>query len=108
LYFCTGPNERKAKNLAQNPGCVLTTGRNGLDLVIEGQARTVSDEVERGRVADTFESKYGPHFESPGGTWAGLGDAIRKGDALLYRVAPSIAFGFGKGSLYSQTRWSFS
>src|SRR5580692_5805551 len=68
MYFCTGPNERKAKNLEQNPGCVLTTGRNdldGLDLVIEGRAMTVSDEVERGLVADTFESKYGPHFEAP-------------------------------------------
>ena len=111
LYFCTGPNERKAKNLAQNSGCVLTTGRNdldGLDLVVEGQAMTVGDEVERGSVADTFESKYGPHFEAPEGTWAGLGDAIREGDALLYRVAPSVAFGFGKGGRYSQTRWSFS
>src|SRR5580704_1825111 len=44
LYFCTGPEERKAKNLAQNQGCVLTTGRNdleGLDLVVEGQALIV-------------------------------------------------------------------
>jgi general stress protein 26 len=111
LYFCTGPDERKAKNLAQNPRCVLTTGRNdldGLDLVVEGHAMTVGDEVERRSVADAFEQKYGPHFEAPEGTWAGLGDAIREGDALLYRVAPSIAFGFGKGGLYSQTRWSFS
>jgi hypothetical protein len=68
----------------------------------------VSDEVERRSVADTFESKYGPHFEAPDGTWAGLGDAIRQGEVLLYRVAPSIAFGFGKGGRYSQTRWSFS
>src|SRR5215203_282242 len=26
LYFCTGPHERKARNLGQNPHCVLTTG----------------------------------------------------------------------------------
>jgi hypothetical protein len=25
VYFCTGPTERKARNLAQNPSCVLTT-----------------------------------------------------------------------------------
>ena len=31
LYFCTGPTERKARNLAQNPCCVLTTGRNTLE-----------------------------------------------------------------------------
>jgi hypothetical protein len=39
---------------------------------------------------------------------AGLGDAIRRGEALLYRVAPSTAFGFGKGTPYSQTRWTFA
>ena len=111
LYFCTGSEERKAKNLAQNPGCVLTTGRNdldGLDLVVEGEAVTVHDESERRSVADTSESKYGPHFVAPDGTWAGLGDAIRGGDVLLYRVVPSVAFGFGKGDPYSQTRWCFS
>ena len=31
LYFCTGPSERKARNLAQNAHCVLTTGSNSLD-----------------------------------------------------------------------------
>jgi len=111
LYFCTGPGERKAKNLAQNQGCVLTTGRNdleGLDLVVEGQALVVDEEAERRSVADTFESKYGSHFSSPDGTWAGLGDAIRGGEVLLFRVNPSTTFGFGKGSPYSQTRWSFS
>jgi general stress protein 26 len=110
LYFSTGSDERKAKNLAQNPSCVLTTGRNdldGLDVVVEGHAATVADENERRTVADKLESKYGAHFAEPDGTWAGLGDAIRGGDVLLYRVIPSVVFGFGKGSLYSQTRWSF-
>ena len=31
LYFTTGRTERKAKNLAQNPHCVVTTGCNVLD-----------------------------------------------------------------------------
>src|SRR5918998_116811 len=41
LYFCTGQTERKAKNLALNSHCVITTGCNvleGLDLVVEGDA----------------------------------------------------------------------
>src|SRR5689334_10846096 len=48
-YFCTGPTERKARNLAQNRKCVLTTGCNqlvGLDLVVEGEAARVDDEAE--------------------------------------------------------------
>jgi len=110
LYFCTGPNERKAKNLSANRHCVLTTGQstlNGLDLVIEGTADSVSDPAELGRVANTYESKYGSHFAAPDGTWSGLGDAMRRAEVLVYRVAPETGFGFGKGGTFSQTRWSF-
>jgi nitroimidazol reductase NimA-like FMN-containing flavoprotein (pyridoxamine 5'-phosphate oxidase superfamily) len=110
LYFSTGPDERKAKNLAANRHCVLTTGQStleGLDLVIEGTADSVSDLSELGRVANTYESKYGSHFVAPEGTWSGMGDAIRQAEILVYRVAPEIGFGFGKGETYSQTRWTF-
>src|ERR1700728_4381936 len=111
LYFCTGPGERKAKNLSENRHCVLTTGQNtldGLDLVIEGTAESVSGHAELGRVASTYESKYGAHFVAPDGTWSGLGDAIRRAEALVYGVPPETAFGFGKGARFSQTRWSFT
>src|SRR5215212_943420 len=30
VYFCTGPSERKAKNLAHNSHCIVTTGCNTL------------------------------------------------------------------------------
>jgi general stress protein 26 len=111
LYFCTGSDERKAKNLAENRRCVITTGRNtldGLDLVLEGTAEKTSDLTELGRVADTYESKYGAHFAAPNGTWSGLGDAIRRAEPHVYRVAPVTGFGFGKGARFSQTRWGFS
>jgi Pyridoxamine 5'-phosphate oxidase len=112
LYFCTGPSERKAKNLLHNANCILTTGRNdlgdGLDVVVEGEAALVRDEVELDRVAGAFELKYGSLFTAPAGTWFGLGDAIRTSEAVLYRVVPSTVFGFGKGVKFSQTRWRFS
>jgi general stress protein 26 len=111
LYFCDGADERKAKNLSENPHWVLTTGHStleGLDLVIEGTAETTSDPAELGRVADTYESKYGAHFDSPDATWSGLGDATRRLEALVYRAAPVTGFGFGKGKPFSQTRWGFS
>ena len=50
MYFCTGPDERKAKNLAKNHHCVLTTGRStldGLDLVLEGTAEVVDEHGAR-------------------------------------------------------------
>ncbi|MFZ2112909.1 MAG: pyridoxamine 5'-phosphate oxidase family protein [Solirubrobacteraceae bacterium] len=111
MYFCTGPDERKAKNLRQNPQCILTTGQNGLDgldVVVEGHAVEVGDAAELEQVANAYESKYGAHFTAPEGTWFGLSDAIRAGKALLYRVAPTTILGFGKGEQFSQTRWRFA
>ena len=106
LYFCTGQSERKAKNLARNSHCVITTGCNalneGLDLVVEGEAARVSDEARLQHVADTYESKYGWHFTVRDGTFHGDGGNI----ALVYEVPPTTAFGFGKGK-FSQTRWRF-
>lgn len=111
-YFLTSASERKAKNLAHNAQCALTTGYNtlseGLDLVIEGEAVTVSDNAVLRAVADRYEAKYGRHFTAPDGNFFGLGDAIRSGNALVYAVAPTTAFGFGKGEQFSQTRWRFS
>jgi pyridoxine/pyridoxamine 5'-phosphate oxidase len=111
LCFCTGPDERKAKNLRQNRNCILTTGRNGLDgldVVVEGQAVEVSDGAQLGHVANAYESKYGAHFTAPEGTWFGLSDAIRAGAALVYRVKPTTVLGFAKGSPFGQTRWRFA
>lgn len=111
MYFCTGSQERKAKNLLRNSHCILTTGNNtladGIDLVVEGTAAMVDDKAERHRAADTFESKYGAHFTAPEGAWFGLGDGIRDNEVLLYRLIPSTIFGFGKGAEFSQTRWQF-
>jgi general stress protein 26 len=107
LYFASGPDERKSKNLAHNPLCVITTGCNvleGIDLVVEGDATVVSDETTLRRVADRYASKYDApfHFTVSDGTFYGEGGA-----AVVYRLTPVKAFGFGKGELFSQTRWSF-
>lgn len=111
ICFSTGAEERKAKNLAHNTSCVLTTGCNtladGLDLVIEGDATVVRDAAALRSIAGTYEAKYGERFTAPDGTWSGLGDAIRSGNALIYRVTPTAVFGFGKGVQFNQTRWRF-
>ena len=109
LYFCTGDSERKAKNLAGNPYCVITTGCNGiqagLDLVIEGEARPIHDDTMLQKVADTYESKYGKAWRFT------VRDGIFNGDdgnaAVVYELIPATAFGFGKGKSFSQTRWRF-
>ena len=110
LYFTTGDQERKARNLQVNDRCVMTTGTNvldGIDITLEGRASLVTAPAERSAAADAYESKYSDHLTSPDGTWHGLGDAIRSGKVLLYRIAPDVGFAFGKGGIYSQTRYRF-
>ncbi|WP_433455344.1 pyridoxamine 5'-phosphate oxidase family protein [Streptomyces sp. CA-142005] len=112
LYFSTGPGEQKAKNLAHHAHCALTTGGNslteGLDLVVEGRAERVADPAVLEEVIAAYERKYGPHITSPDGTFHGIGDAFRKGDAVVFAVAPATAYGFGRdGGVYTHTRWTF-
>ncbi|MGA8115585.1 MAG: pyridoxamine 5'-phosphate oxidase family protein [Actinocatenispora sp.] len=108
LHFCTGAEERKNRNLAQNRHCVLTTGRNefgqGMDLVLEGDAERVTDDARLYRLADAWVAKYGEDWRFT------VHDGVFRhgpGEALVYEVAPVTVFGFGKGDTFSQTRWTF-
>ncbi|MEU2114458.1 pyridoxamine 5'-phosphate oxidase family protein [Streptomyces sp. NPDC016459] len=108
LHFCTGPDERKARNLAGNPSVALTTGTptlgEGFDLVVEGEAERVTDEGRLSVLAEAYVGKYGPdwRFEVREGAFVGDG-----GTALVFAVVPRTVFGFAKGDPFGQTRWRF-
>jgi len=107
LCFSTGPDEQKARNLRHHARCSLLTGANslhqGLDLVVEGVAVRVTDEARLRRLAERWESKYGPewHFDVAGGAFQ-----HGSGTAHVFEVAPGTAYGFAKGP-YGHTRWDF-
>ena len=111
LYFTTGAAERKGRNLAQNAHCILTTGCNalheGLDLVVEGEARHITDDARLRHVAASFEAKYGSDWRFAVRDGAFHHQGAHKGAvAQVYELAPRTVFGFRKGP-YSQTRWRF-
>ncbi|MER6119333.1 pyridoxamine 5'-phosphate oxidase family protein [Streptomyces sp. NPDC001743] len=110
LHFCTGAEERKARNLAANDEVVVTTGCNswseGLDVVVEGRAERVTDEGALARLAEAWGTKYGAdwHFDVADGAFVGsLGNR-----AEVFAVSPRTVFGFGKGDPFTQTRWRFT
>jgi general stress protein 26 len=109
LHFCTGPEERKCRNLAENPHLVLTTGSNalhgGLDLVVEGVAVRVTDGSTLRRLAEAWVAKYGEDWRFAVGNGAFLHPG-GNGEAWVFAVHAKTAFGFGKDP-YSQTRWRF-
>jgi hypothetical protein len=107
MYFTTGADERKAKNLEHNPDCVLTTGNNewdsGFDVVLEGRAVRVQNSALLRRVADVYREKYGDawSFEVLGASFVNRGMK-----SIVFELTPETVFGFGKGP-FSQTRYRF-
>lgn len=109
LHFCTGGEERKARNLAEDPRCVITTGSSalgqGLDVVVEGEARLVTDAGRLHALARAWVAKYGEdwRFAVRDGTFHD-----GRGDVPVFEVRAVTAFGFARGTGYSQTRWRFA
>jgi general stress protein 26 len=106
LHFCAGAHEQKAKNLAHDPRCVLTTGNNqlrsGLDVVVEGTATRVTDQSRLHELARVWQDKLDWPFEV---TEGGFRDGADR-TGLVFGVAPDKVLAFGKGE-FSQTRYRF-
>ncbi len=111
LHFCTGGDERKARNLEHTSRVAVTTGTNtwaeGVDVVVEGDATPVRDDAALRTLAAAWEAKYGDvwHFDVVDGAFEAPGGET--GTALVFRVEPTTVFAFAK-SPHSQTRHRFS
>ncbi|MPZ52717.1 MAG: pyridoxamine 5'-phosphate oxidase family protein [Acidimicrobiia bacterium] len=117
LYFCTGPEEQKAKNIEVNPECVLTTGTNtflsGLDVVVEGTATRVTDDHRLERLAELWESELNWTFDVVDGVFRDRGlemdgqELEGRGSAHIFAVGPTKILAFAKGESFTQTRFRF-
>ncbi|MFJ4106026.1 pyridoxamine 5'-phosphate oxidase family protein [Oerskovia enterophila] len=119
LHFCTGRTERKARNLEENPWCVLTTGTNlmneGLDVVLAGAARRLTEDHVLRRLADRWACKYDWRFEvRDGAFWDSEApsegtpsDEHAAGEAFVFQVRPVTVHAYGRGEDYTATRWRF-
>jgi nitroimidazol reductase NimA-like FMN-containing flavoprotein (pyridoxamine 5'-phosphate oxidase superfamily) len=108
LHFCTGPGEQKAVNLGRNPRVALTTGSNlwkeGLDVVIEGEAVQVTDDSRLRILADLWRRKY--HGDWDFAVEGGMFHETSGGSAVVFEVAPTKVLAFAKGQ-FAQTRYRF-
>jgi general stress protein 26 len=108
VYFCTGLEEQKARNLEHNDRVAVTTGNNtwarGLDVVVEGRAVRVSDDDTLRRLATAWEAKYGSvwHFDVGGGMFRHADG----GGAAVFRVEPTKVLAFAKDP-HGQTTYRF-
>jgi general stress protein 26 len=109
VHFTTGPGEQKALNLAHNPHVVMTTGCNrwdqGLDVMVEGEARRVTDRPTLERLAAAWATKWNGRwrFGVADGGFA-QSDTGTDGPVLVFAVKPAKVLAFGKGE-FSHTRY---
>lgn len=107
LHFCTGAQEQKARNIARDPRCAITTGtneyRSGMDVVVEAQAVQVTGIARLGSLAALWKAQYDWPFTA---TEDGFLDGDADGSPVaVYEVVASKVLVFTKQP-YSQTRFT--
>jgi general stress protein 26 len=111
LWFSTGKEEQKFANLRANSQVVLTTGCNswdsGLDVVVEGEARWVTDESSLERAAKAFAVKWQGawQFTVRDGRFYNPGAGNRPSE--VFSVAPATVFAHAKGEPFGATTHRF-
>jgi general stress protein 26 len=110
IWFSTGVEEQKFANLRSNSHVVLTTGCNewesGLDVIVEGDAVRVTDDVVLGRIVESFANKWDGRwqFTARDGCFRG---ADGSGGAEVFSVTPVKVFAHSKGDPFGATVYRF-
>lgn len=108
LHFAASEITRKARNLASNAQCVVSTSHDRLDVVVEGEAEPVRDDAALRRVAEVYGSKYEWPVTVSDGAIVGDGAPTAGPPPYgVYRVRPAIAFAFPHDETFAATRWRF-
>jgi uncharacterized pyridoxamine 5'-phosphate oxidase family protein len=108
LYFVTGSGTRKGRNLAEDPSCVLSAGLKGIDLVIEGTARRVTDQATLERMAKKFAAGGWPATVSDRALTApSMAPSAGPPPWDLYVLDAKTAFGVASAEPNGAMRWRF-
>ncbi|OGO32765.1 MAG: hypothetical protein A2Z03_10660 [Chloroflexi bacterium RBG_16_56_8] len=103
FYFSSGARSRKARNLAVNPKCVISTDQANVPVILEGRARRVSNHALLRHVAEAYSKKYQWQLEP---TAEGVRDSHGNGGPV-FAVHPHVVFAFNEDLAGSATRWVF-
>ena len=95
FWFSTGASSRKARNLTENPKCVIGTDDAAEAVILEGSVELIdAQHGDLERFVAAYEKKY---------AWN-----VREMAQPVYRFRPRVGFGlFEKKFEQTATRWSF-
>ena len=101
LYFSTGKQSVKARNLAQNPHCVMATERADEGVILEGVVETERDVRRIREFIRLYEKKYKYKLGK-------MADAMLVLEDPVFILRPTVGFGlWEKKFATSATRWLF-
>jgi hypothetical protein len=108
VWFVTGPNTRKARNLAANPACTISCRLEGIDLVLEGRAARVTEPDKLERLAASYRDRGWP-AQVDGDAFTAPYSAPSAGPPPwhLYRLELTTAFGVATAEPFGASRWRF-
>jgi hypothetical protein len=109
LYFTSGPDTRKSRNLAANPACTVSVGLRGIDLVLEGQASRITDSSTLERLAAVYRTGGWP-ASVEGDAFTARFSAPSAGPPpwYLHRLTLHTAVGVATAEPHGATRWDFT
>lgn len=95
FWFSTGRKSRKARNLAENPRCVICSDNSAQAVIVEGESEIVEDATLLKKVFAAYQKKYKMDV-------SGMGEPV-------FRVRPRVVFGLVEKKFgQTATRWLFS
>lgn len=99
LWFSSSRGSRKARNLATNAHCTITTDNAYEPVVLEGEASRIVDRATIGAFATELNRKYKTDYSV---------DFFNPTDNACFRVRPAWAFGLTEADFTgTPTRWTF-
>ena len=109
MYFTSGPDARKARNLAANPACTISVRLAGIDVVFEGEAERVTDPDVLEALAAVYRQGGWP-AQVEGDAFTAPYSAPSAGPPPwhLYRLDLDTAIGVAAAEPHGATRWRFA
>jgi hypothetical protein len=109
LYFTSGPDTRKSRNLARNPASTIAVRLEGIDLILEGEATRVTDQPTLEALAARYREAGWP-VTVDGDAFTAPYSAPSAGPPpwRLYRVTVQTAIGVATAAPHGATRWRFA
>jgi hypothetical protein len=100
FWFSTGSQSRKARNLAENPKCIVCTENAAEAVIVEGIAE-IAEVAARKKLLPAYERKYKFDLST-------MKDDILSMKEPVFAVRPRVVFAMWEKHFQSKsTRWKF-